>query len=349
MYLKEILLENTGPIGFIKKEMPFNTNGNPKPVVLIGQNGSGKSIFVSHIVNSLLSMKQLIYDDSEVETGKVFKYRSSAYIKSDESFSYSKVTFEQDLFQSEWQLDRNKSDFEDYHHYTPINKEWNEIEVNASNHINSNFGVKKKELKTLFESNCILYFPPNRFEEPGWLNYDNLINKVDYRFTKQLENLSNRKIINHCPLKDNQNFLLDLLFDRYALELKTKDLFVRFNQPDGSSTLRKVTELEGYEGESSNIYNEILKFLTQLFQTEDVLRFGIGKRRTRQIEILRNEKAWIKNLFNLSTGETILLNIFLTIIKDYDLSTATTFQNLSDIRGIVVIDEVDIHLHTNLQ
>lgn len=210
MYLKEIILENTGPISFIKISMPFDGNNNPKPIVFIGQNGSGKSILVSHIVNSLLSMKQLVYNDSEVEVGKVFKYRSPAYIKSDSSFSYSKVTFEQDLFQSEWQLDRDKSEFEEYYQFTPANNEWNQIDPKTNNYINANFNNQKAQIKNLFDSSCILYFPPNRFEEPGWLNYDNLVNKADYRFTKQLTDLSNRKIINYCPLKDNQNYLLDL-------------------------------------------------------------------------------------------------------------------------------------------
>ncbi|PKP02278.1 MAG: hypothetical protein CVU11_12515 [Bacteroidetes bacterium HGW-Bacteroidetes-6] len=96
------------------------------------------------------------------------------------------------------------------------------------------------------------------------------------------------------------------------------------------------------------MHNEIIKFLNVLFQTSDQLRFGIGKRRARQIEIIRNEEPWIKNLFNLSTGESILLNIFLTIIKDFDL-TRSSFKNISEIKGIVIVDEIDIHLHSDLQ
>ncbi len=99
MYLEEIIIENCGPIGFIKLDLPFHSNGNPKPIVLIGQNGAGKSIFISHIVNALLSVKQGLYDDSEIEEGKVFKYRSPSYIKSGCSYSYSKVQFEQGVFQ----------------------------------------------------------------------------------------------------------------------------------------------------------------------------------------------------------------------------------------------------------
>jgi energy-coupling factor transporter ATP-binding protein EcfA2 len=348
MYLKEIILENTGPIGELKKQLPFHQSGDPKVFVIIGQNGAGKSVFISHIVNALISAKQLIYEDHEVEQGKVFKYRSPSYIKLDNNFSYSKVTFEENVFQSEWQLDRKKNDFEETYKFTPLNKEWQQINANETSFFNNNYNETEAKVKELFDSNCILYFPPNRFEEPGWLNYDNLLNKADYRFLKRLSNLSNRVIINYSPLKDNQNWLLDLLFDKFTLEFRTQNMNFNLGLQGGQQTNIPLPVFLGYQGESNIIHNEIIKFLGTLFQTNETLRLGVGKRRSRQIEILRNEKTWVKNLFNLSTGETILLNIFLTIIKDYDLSSAN-FESLNKIRGIVIIDEVDIHLHSNLQ
>jgi predicted ATP-binding protein involved in virulence len=54
MYLEEILLENVGPLEFADLSLPFDENGNPKPVVLVGRNGSGKSILLSHIVDALI-------------------------------------------------------------------------------------------------------------------------------------------------------------------------------------------------------------------------------------------------------------------------------------------------------
>lgn len=351
MYLKEIVLENVGPISYLNKKTSFDADGNPKPLVIIGQNGAGKSIVVSNIVNALINAKQSIYDDNEVEDGKVYKYRSPSYIKSGNSYSFSKVIFENNFYQTEWQIDREKKDFEEQFKYTPAIKEWTQIPETVTSHLDSSFHNDNIPLKQLFEKNCVLYFPPNRFEEPGWLNYDNLINRADYRFIKRLTNLSNRTVINYSPLKDNQNWLLDLLFDKYALEFKTGNFNVPINsQGQQAPQIQNVPVplFLGFHGESNSIYNEVLNFLKVLFQTNETLRFAVGKRRDRQIQILKNEELWIHNLFNLSTGETILLNIFLTIIKDFDLTRAT-FQSLAEIRGIVIIDEVDIHLHSNLQ
>ncbi|PKP02275.1 MAG: hypothetical protein CVU11_12520 [Bacteroidetes bacterium HGW-Bacteroidetes-6] len=140
MYLKSLKIQNTGPIGLIEKEFPFHVNGNPKPLIIIGQNGSGKSILLSHIVNALISAKQTAYDDSEVEEGKVFKYRSPSYIKTGSTFSYSKVIFEDNLFQSECQLNQSKIEYEKSNP-VPEFQEWNQIKPNEASFLNSNYNL----------------------------------------------------------------------------------------------------------------------------------------------------------------------------------------------------------------
>ncbi len=53
-------------------------------------------------------------------------------------------------------------------------------------------------------------------------------------------------------------------------------------------------------------------------------------------------------LFQLSTGEVSLLNLFLTILRDHDLSGAE-FTGPEEICGVVVVDEIDLHLHATHQ
>ena len=54
MYAKRIQIDNYGPIDQLDITFPFEGD-IPKPVVLVGENGSGKSILLSHIVNGLTS------------------------------------------------------------------------------------------------------------------------------------------------------------------------------------------------------------------------------------------------------------------------------------------------------
>ena len=97
MYVEDIQLKHCGPIRALDLAFPF-THGRPQPVVLVGSNGSGKSIILSHIVNGLLSAQAVAFPDTpEVESGKVYKLRSPAYITSGAEFSFRKVTYEEGL------------------------------------------------------------------------------------------------------------------------------------------------------------------------------------------------------------------------------------------------------------
>ena len=97
MQAKRIQLLNYGPIDRLDIEFPFDGE-TPKPVVIVGANGSGKSIFLSHIINGLTSAKDHAYPESpEIEPGKVFKLRSGSYIKSGAECYFAKVDFEDGL------------------------------------------------------------------------------------------------------------------------------------------------------------------------------------------------------------------------------------------------------------
>ena len=63
MYTKRIQLMNYGPIEKLDIEFPFEGE-TPKPVVLVGANGSGKSILLSHIANGLVKAKDIVYPET---------------------------------------------------------------------------------------------------------------------------------------------------------------------------------------------------------------------------------------------------------------------------------------------
>ena len=63
---------------------------------------------------------------------------------------------------------------------------------------------------------------------------------------------------------------------------------------------------------------------------------------------MRNEKSFVLDLHYLSTGEALILSLFCSILRDYD-KTNLPLNSTNDIKGIVLIDEIDLHLHTKLQ
>lgn len=209
MYVKRIQLSNYGPISRFDIECPFDGD-KPKPIILVGENGSGKSIVLAHIVNGLLSAQQIVYpENQEVDEGTVYKFRAAQYIQSGKAYSFSRVDFENDLYISELQLQRAKKDHQDFLdgiEEMGAKDAWDSMQPEMNNVILGTIEPDKKiMIEDIFSTRCVLYFPPNRFEEPAWLNQKNLKSKAQYTNPTRVQGDTNRKVISYSPLRDNQN------------------------------------------------------------------------------------------------------------------------------------------------
>ena len=344
MYTKRIQLVNYGPVEKLDIEFPFDGD-SPKPIVLVGENGSGKSILLSHIVNGLIDAKSTAYPETpEVELGKVCKVRSSFYIKSGSEYSFVRVNFEDGLFVKEMRLIKPRREYK----AMPAGLSeleaqdiWEKLENKADDKYMSSFSVdNKNRIEDLFTTNCVLYFPPNRFEEPAWLNEENLKAQAQYMDRKHFKGHTNRRVINCSPLHDNKNWLFELIYDRAAFELQTgrRSLITK----DGNVPIPFPLFL-GYSGNATSVYETTSQVVRAIARRQDA-RFGIGKRNNRVVSLVSESTGQIvPNIFQSSSGETSLLNLFLSILRDYDLC-GTSFSQAKDIRGITIVDESDLHL-----
>lgn len=344
MLAKRIRLVNYGPIDRLDISMPFDGDA-PKPVIFVGPNGSGKSILQSHIVNGLLIAQGIVYPAArEVEEGKAFKFRSSSYIKSGSDCYYARVDYEDGLFVEEMHLIRPKVEF-------PSNPEvideedikqlWEMIGPEDNDRLNTNLGAKVSQLSTVFKESCVLYFPSDRFEEPAWLNHQNLNAKAKFMESKALVGDTTRRIISVSPLIDNQIWFFEVAFDSRVFEAMQRLESVRFEGTDEPS---RVAIHLGYLGSASRFVETAIDLIGKILGIENRLQVSIGYRGRRTVSVMEEDRIIVPNLFQLSTGETSLINLFLTILRDFDLSGAN-FKSRSDIRGVVIIDEIDLHLH----
>jgi predicted ATPase len=347
MYIKRIRLVNNGPIESIDLDLPFFEDGNPKPLILVGANGSGKSILLSHVLNALIAAHQACFEDSEVEKGKVYKLRSPQYIKTGASYSFSRVDFGKDLNCIEWQLACKKEEFLQEGAGSAIDNSFDNIAPQDNSHFQTNLNENLVELRRQFSENCVLYFPPNRFEQPAWLNVYNLKSGAEFTERNNIAGISNRRIIQESPLTTTRNWLLDVVLDRSNYDIK----FANHQVPIPNSPTEQAYILPlflGYEGRSASIWDAITKVIRTIFGDDESVRIGIGPRHNRSVSVMKNETALIPNIFQLSTGQTSILNIVLSILHDFDMSGAS-LSSIEDVRGTVVIDEVDLHLHADLQ
>ena len=348
MYVKHIQIVNYGPIDQIEILFPFDGT-QPKPVILVGPNGSGKSIFLSHIVNSLLSAKGNAYPQSpEVETGKVYKFRSPQYIASGKDFSFARVDFKDGFWTGELQINRAKKDFANPPAVitnTNSNILWDRMKEAETSIFYGN-GLKDRfRLKELFSSNCVLYFPPDRYEDPAWLNETNLLSKAAHLDLSHLEGYTERKIINYSPLNNNQNWLFSLVYDFSVFERHPVTLPVLSEE---SGKTFNVTASIDYQGHARQLYNTVLSIIQEVIDRKDNVTLDIGPRHNRAVSLMSGTNTLVPNIFQLASGEVSLLNLFLSILRDCDLSDDSP-QQANDIKGVVIVDEIDLHLHSRHQ
>ena len=346
MYAKRIRLSHYGPIDELDISLPFSDE-EPQPVLLVGENGAGKTILLSHIVNGLMSAKAITYPDTpEVEEGKVYKVRSATYITSGNQYYFGRVDFERGHYTSELHLGTRRDSFTD----TPVGLSdgpakslWDKAKPYDTSVLDSSFPSseeRKQEVKELIQERCVLYFPSDRFEEPAWLNELHLTDQPHRTHAPPYEGHTARRVIATSPLRNNQDWLYDVITDHSLFEIRTRRARIPSGVPDQSLA---VTLFDGYSGIATNAYDQALQLLRFVVQDPHA-RFGLEPRPRRNISLHSRDMLTVPNIFQLSSGESSLLNLGLSILRDADLS-ASNPTHASDVRGIVVIDEVDLHLH----
>ena len=345
MYISRVQISNYGPIDHVDITFPFDGD-IPKPVVLVGANGSGKTVLLSHIVNGLTSAKDHAFPGNpEVEQGKVFKIRNNAYIKTGSETYFAKVDFGDGWFMGELRSRRLKRDYENIPDDIPdgdAKSEWGEMPEDSNDHLFSNiFDASQNNVREAFANGCALYFPSNRFEEPAWLNQESLSTPAEYTNLSRLEGYTERRLLNYTALRNNQNWLLDLTYDRAVFETRTTD--VPMQVQNGGPTVSLPVKISP-TGQATSMFEIALQVLRNVMRQYPQARFGIGRRRNRIVSVEGPSGTVVPNIFQLSSGETALLNLFFSILRDYDLSNGTA-SAAADMAGTVLIDEVDLHLH----
>ena len=355
MYAKRIELINYGPIIQVDLTFPFD-NEKPKPIVFVGENGSGKSLLLSHLANGLLCAQQVVYpDSSEVEIGKVYKLRSSSYIRSGSQGYFAKVHFDNDLHIEELRLMNVKENYStapDEFNNPSAKVLWNNLSAKQNDNFQSNIDQSRfDQLNESFRRNCVLYFPSSRFEEPAWLNESNLSSRAQYMNVTKVQGQTARRIINNSPLDETKDWFFELTYDRAAFEMNAQsfgNLAARQKDNTYHPLPQGLPVFLGYHGPASNLFELAQTIIRKILRLDESGRIGIGPRANRTISIMKNEQILVPNLFQLSSGEVGLLGIFLSILRDADLAGLSP-QQAQDIRGIVIIDEIDLHLHASHQ
>ena len=347
MYLSEIYLENTGPISKCHvEELPFADNGNPLPVVVVGPNGSGKSIFLSYIVDALMEMAKTTFNDIVPSDGaRIIPYyriiRERA-IHSGATHSLSLLCFncfnttKSDLLYAEkaGRLDANTdylSDFKSKYASVwnwPLDGNYKKVSDDIEETIKEEMG-----------KGVHVFFPASRRESPDWLNQKSINPESITAASNRMDNELGNPIRVETSAEDTITWILDVFLDS-MVQFKT------LVPNSGQTTQIDLQNRQKLEVAKLNI-EQILQAILQDAKAE--LQLNLRHHARSRLAIRLGNGQIIPSLHSLSEGQSQLLNLFATIIRYGEQDDINKSIVLPKIAGVVLIDEIDAHLHPTLQ
>ena len=340
MYLSEIYLENTGPISKCHIHLPFVDNGNPRPVVVVGPNGSGKSIFLSYIVDALMEFAKTVFRDivpSDGLSAPYFRIISPRAIRSGESFSLSLLRFktadgELHYCEKAGQLDRNTHSPDLKSVFAPV---WKWQQDGNHKEVSHNEEIIKDEM----QKGAHVFFPASRREDPDWLNPESLkIGLAAPPIVRPREELNKPLRIETCA-EESISWILDVFLD----SLVDPNL--------ARSTLSHEQTIDLHNRQAlRQAWQNVERILKAILQDDTAkLRLNFRNRASSRLAIQLGNGQIIPSLQSLSEGQSQLFHLFATIIRYGERGNLNMSIRLSDINGVVLIDEIDAHLHPSLQ
>lgn len=365
MYLEYINYQNVGAVHNLSIPFSFNPNGNPKPIIFVGENGSGKSILLSNIVDAFYEIANKAYTNVSIRDGlttKFYKVISTIQISPNQNYMTAYLRFSDNGQPIEYIFKgglRNWDSYNtDFYDCSPLNAalKWSkDDESHKAVTIERQLidDSKKDAVERIFSSNVVCYFPPDRYEKPNWLA-DSYYTVAESEHIAVGENYNGNlytPLTVFNPVNDNLKWLLDVIVDSRAEVVQTGRLIdgngqpifnygfaPRFNQGNLSPLLNARRNVEQI---LSDILGKQVCFELNMRNVKTSGRFRVVEKATGNVII--------PTFDSLSTGQMALFNLFATIIRYADYNDVNKSINLNDILGIVVVDEVDLHLHSNLQ
>ena len=345
MYLEKIIFDNRAP--FEHLEIDFKNSGVN---VITAINGKGKTTILSHIADAFYELARPAYpQEFEGKENKLYRVSSPLY-----NINSSKPSIVYFRFK----------DGEDIYDYIDVRdtctKEQYDTAIDVDNKIDYNnfqrrlkqqnfskyWNVQNNDIrKKMFEQNVLTYFPSYRFELPAYLN-DSYSNPLKYSIDSKFSGYLPNQIEVISDITSFSNWLLDVLLD-----LKNGERIQLFK--DGKNNVFPIT-IPAQENIVLTNLNNILSNTLSSKKYQGSVRFGIGKRNGGMARIaimndVDNEHHYqiCPSIFQLSSGELALISIFGEILHQADNNENN--MPLEKIKGIVVIDEIEKHLHITLQ
>jgi predicted ATP-binding protein involved in virulence len=311
MYLKKLSIKNIGPFEELTVDLPFKKDGKPKPIIFIGKNGSGKSILLGQIFHHLIE----IFPDIRCESPNYsfpFKDANCFSLKKGKQWGWMKCDFDIENVSISKLSKLGKLPPEE------LTKLQLPDEYNTEDYRSfSQSVIDKVKLSNLFYQHTILYFPPTRYNVPHWTAKMSHHRKDSNKYRKEDQAIVEFNRIYDLESWYVNEFVKELNSEKYN---SINDHYFKINQ-----NLFGIDEFQ--------------------FKPYDIF---ISEQST-SIKALALELGGNPYFFNeLSSGQ-ISFFLFWEIVRNFWYLHKINIPSANFYKGIVLIDEIDLHLHTRLQ
>lgn len=319
MKLQEIQIFNRAPF------RNFKLNFDKNIIVLSGINGVGKTTILSYVVDAFFEFAKKGFSlQFEGIERKYYRVSSADSVLDNSKHSFVYLRFIDGNDRIDYIDIRGLMDESSYNEDVQIQNPipFSKLKREADNNIIKYFTINdKQKISKIFSKNLMTYFPAYRYEQPAYLNDPYAVSLSFKNHTAFAGYLVNPiEVTSNFP--DIANWIMDMVLDA--------ELY------DGIAE-KNIQHL-------NTIFSELLKV-----KVKAQVRLGIGPRnygftRLQIIETLSGKKVY-PSIFNMSSGELALTSLFGEITRQAD-NINFSYDKVS---GIVLVDEIEKHLHINLQ
>lgn len=306
MQIDRIIIKNIGPFTDLDLEL------NGKSVTFVGENGSGKTLLISSIVDFIYEhLREIGFRDVMKTEGNAYNYfriTSSNFLNNPQQHGIIWIS---------GKINKKNIYYTEEYGYQSVKEAAEELQIPEAHIPWPNQGVSKatksfteekakNEAQNYIRKTPVIFLPATRFENESWKTekyFDS-----DYSIDSPFNNSLGHSIELYKSFKENYTWLTNILFN-----------YVHF---------------KGY-GDKLNTINLILSNL-------------LGKKVAVKISptfsdrlCIEDEKGkmLIRSFSHLSLGQMSILNIVLNILRESNQN-----MPIESIKGLVIIDEIDAHL-----
>lgn len=323
MHVEQCLFVNCAPFEHI--HLNFLEHGMN---VLSAINGGGKTTILSYIADAFHEIAKLHFPSSY--TGKETQFYRLMLVQdilAGKDYCIAYIRFMHDGKCIDYISIRGNINESDYLQAIPISNPipYQDIKEPGKDHIITKkvYRFDKTNTESIFYNNIITNFPAYRYEKPAFLN-EKYEKDIPFDFNFHFRSFLPNPIDVISTLENHAAWILNIYLDVLMKE-KSNSL------DDRTNTL---------------MLNARSIAAKTLNKRESDVKFAIGSRTSGpcRLGIQISDEPNYPSIFHMSSGEKACFSMFIELLRQAD----TIDQGLS-CSGIVLIDEIDKHLHIKLQ